>query len=193
MTKKILVVLGHPDEGSFCVALAQAYVDGAKQSGAEVRELVIRELQFDPILHHGYREIQQLEPDLVKAQDAVRWADHLVFVYPTWWGAMPALLKGFFERMWLPGFGYKFREKGMMWDKLLKGKSARLIVTMGNYPILYRLIFGACGHRLMRQGILGFCGVKPVKITSIGSMMNASDIRRKQWVEEVQALGKEQK
>ena len=111
MNKNILVILGHPDTDSFCGALCKAYIDSAKKHGSEVRQLHLGELKFDPVLWKGYNKIQELEPDLVNAQELIQWSNHIVFVYPNWWGAMPALMKGFFDRVFLPGFAFKYREE----------------------------------------------------------------------------------
>ncbi len=92
---RVLIINGHPSKESFCYALSQAYKQGALSAGAEVREINVGDLKFSPNLAHGYRRITELEEDLIKAQDSIKWAEHLVFVYPTWWGTMPALLKGF--------------------------------------------------------------------------------------------------
>ena len=119
MNKRILVILGHPAQDSLCGALAQAYVKGAEAAGHEVRSLALGSLRFDPILREGYNCIQPLEPDLLAAQEAITWAQHLVFVYPIWWGSIPALLKGFFDRVLLPGFAFRFRKDSLMADGLL--------------------------------------------------------------------------
>jgi len=114
MKVNILVILGHPDTNSFCGSLTKAYIDSAKASGSEVRELQLGKLEFDPILWNGYNKIQELEPDLAKAQELILWSNHIVFVYPNWWGAMPALMKGFFDRVFLPGFAFKYRENSQL-------------------------------------------------------------------------------
>ena len=189
MSNNVAVILGHPDGDSFCGELAQAYSDGARTSGATVRELRLGDLTFDPVLWHGYSAVQELEPDLVAAQETIRWADSLVFVYPTWWGAMPALLKGFLDRTFLPGFAFKYRENSRLWDRLLTGKGARLIVTMDSPPWYYRLMVGQPGHRMMRRAILGFSGVKPVRTTALGSVRQSSPEVRRRWLESVRALG----
>ncbi len=123
--KRILVILGHPSADSLCAGLAQAYMEGALSAGAEVRLLSVGQLGFDPLLHAGYRGAQPLEPDLQAAQAQIAWAGHLVWVYPTWWGAMPALLKGFIDRVFLPGFAFKHHQGSSRWDKLLAGRSAQ--------------------------------------------------------------------
>ena len=98
MRKRVLVILGHPSEASLCGAIANAYLKGAQAAEHEVRFLSLGKLKFDPILRDGYNTIQALEPDLVAAQESIAWAEHIVFVYPIWWGSIPAILKGFFDR-----------------------------------------------------------------------------------------------
>jgi len=188
--KKILVLLGHPSRDSFCHALAEDYIQAAVSAGAQVRTLFLGDLKFDPILHEGYRAIQPLEPDLEKAREDIRWAQHLVFVYPSWWGGLPALLKGFVDRIFLPGFGFKFHEKAMLPEKLLTGRSARLIVTMDTPPLIYKLILKAPGHNQMKKCILGFCGISPVKITTLSPMKKADQKRLAGYLEDVRGLAK---
>ena len=139
MPKRILIILGHPRTDSLCGGLARAYAEGAEAGGHEVRVVSLGALSFDPILHNGYAAVQPLEPDLVAAQASISWAEHLVFVYPLWWGAMPALLKGFIDRVFLPGFAFKFRDGSVFWDRLLAGRSAHLLVTMDTPP-WYRVL-----------------------------------------------------
>jgi NAD(P)H dehydrogenase (quinone) len=189
MAKRILMILGHPYGESLCAALAQSYADGAKAAGAEVHFLKLGELAYDPILHQGYRVIQPLEPDLVAAQEQIVWAEHLVWVYPTWWGGMPALLKGFVERVFVPGFAFHYRENSPWWDKLLVGRSARLIVTMDAPGLYYRLVVGSPGDKQMVRAILHFCGVKPVRMTRFGMVKSSSPAKRDRWVEKVRRLG----
>jgi putative NADPH-quinone reductase len=193
MNKKILIILGHPNSTSFCAALAQSYKDGAILAGAEVREIDLTELDFDPILRKGYKEIQQLEPDLLAAQDSIKWADHIVWVYPIWWGTMPALLKGFLDRTFLPGFAFKYRENSPWWDKYLAGRSSRMIVTM-DAPTLYdRLMYFGGGRRTMKKAVLEFCGIKPVGVTAFGSVKSSDKAKRDKWLAAVNQLGKQLK
>ena len=187
--KKILIVQGNPDKNSFCDALAEAYKKGAFDANAEVKEINIREIEFNPNLAFGYKKRVELEQGLIESQHLIKWADHLVFVYPTWWGTMPALLKGFIDRVFLPGFGFQYRDDSVWWDKLLKGKSARLIVTMDTPPWYFRLFYGRPGHNAMKKSTLKFCGVKPVKISSIGPVKHSKKSKRISWLTHVQKLG----
>lgn len=193
MAKKIVIILGHPQRDSFCGALADAYRDGADKSGASIEFIAIGDLQFDPILHEGYRAVQALEPDLAQAQLAIREADHLVVVTPTWWASVPALLKGFFDRVFLPGYAFKYRENSSLWNRLLAGRSARIVVTM-DAPGWYNfLVYRNSVQNTLRQGILRFCGFKPVSVTTISGVKGMSADQRNVAIEKVRRLGSELK
>lgn len=191
--KKTLIINGHPDKQSFCAALAERYLHGATIAGTNCKLVHLTDLHFNPILASGYRLITELEADLIQVQKDIQEADHLVFIYPNWWSTYPALLKGFFDRTFLPGFAFKYHEKGPLWDKLLTGKSARLIVTMDTPSWYYCLVNRNAGHHSIKTGILKFSGIHPVKITTFSPIKSSTLDKRKQWLEEVEAMGKEQR
>jgi NAD(P)H dehydrogenase (quinone) len=189
---KILIINGHPDKESFCFALAESYKKGADAAGADCKLVHLIDLKFNPILTYGYRKISELEPDLVKMQAEILAADHLVWVYPNWWSTFPALLKGFIDRVFVPNFAFKYRKNSPFWDKLLKGKTARLMVTMDTPWWYYWLINRSAGHNAMRIGVLEFCGIKPVKITAFAPVKSSDEAKRKKWLAEAEKLGNEQ-
>jgi putative NADPH-quinone reductase len=191
--KKILIINGHPDKKSLCFALAESYKKGADTNGTECKLVHLIDLAFNPILTYGYREVSELEPDLLAIQQDILAADHLVLVYPNWWGTCPALLKGFIDRVFLPNFAFKYQETSPFPAKLLKGKTARMIVTMDTPNWFYWLINRNAGHNAMRIGVLEFCGIKPVKITTFAPVKSSDEAKRKKWLREVELLGKEQK
>lgn len=191
--KKTLVILGHPDTESYCGYLADRYAAGVEEAGAPLRRINLGELDFDPVLHKGYKEIQPLEPDLERAQDDILWADHLVWVYPMWWGGMPAVMKGFIDRAFLPSFSFKFKdETSYQWKGLLKGRSARLLITMDGPPLAIRLLFQDPAIGSMKGMTLGFCGVDPVRVSQFGSVKRATKARKILWRMEVEDLGRKQ-
>ncbi|MGC5774548.1 NAD(P)H-dependent oxidoreductase [Paenibacillus pabuli] len=192
MKSNILVINGHPDPQSYCKALSDAYVEGARKSGSSVERIDLSHIQFNPNLQYGYRQRTELEPDLVGAQELIRWADHLVFVYPTWWGTMPAILKGFIDRVFLPGFAMKYRDNSQLWDKMLKGKSAHIIVTMDTPRWYNQLIYRHAGHRVMKSNILKFCGVSPVRVTEISPIKNSTEVFRQKWLDKIKEMGSAQ-
>jgi len=188
MKKNTLVILGHPDTNSFCGSLTKAYIDSARASGSEVRELQLGELKFDPILWNGYNKIQQLEPDLIKAQELIQWSNHIVFVYPNCWGTIPALMKGFFDRVFLPGFAFKYHNASLP-EKLLSGRTAHLMVTMDTPVWYYRWIYRSPGHNEMKRAILEFCGIKVVKISEFAPVKDSSQQQRDKWIAKAKSLG----
>lgn len=187
--KRILLILGTPKHDSFCHAIAEAYSSGARGQGHVVRQLRLGELQFDPILREGFGQQQTLEPDLLEAQRQIHWAEHLVFVYPVWWGGVPALLKGFFDRTFLPGFAFKYRNRSQLWDKLLSGRTADLLVTLDTPPWYFRWIYGAPAHRQMVRTILGFCGIKTRRLTEFAPVRPSSEEQRQGWLRKAEGLG----
>lgn len=182
---KIYLILGHPDRNSFNGRIADAYEQRARQTGHEIRRHDLGALSYDPVLRHGYREIQQLEPDLVRAMENVLWCDKLVIVYPMWWGSMPALLKGFFDRLFLPGFAFHYHEKDPWWDKLLKGRQAHVITTSdAPVPWIWLEYHNADRHTI-DNAILKFCGFKPITFSRIGRMKYLNDQQREERLEKI--------
>lgn len=188
--KRILIILGHPDKNSFCGEISSRYQTAAQSAGHHCKLLRLGDLQFNPILQHGYQKRTELEPDLVMAIDEIKNADHLVFVYPTWWGNLPALLKGFIDRTFLPGITFRYRENSLLWDKLLTGKTARLITTMDSPAFYYKLVYFSPGQRSMRKATLNFCGVRKVKGTIFGPIKSSSTSKRNKWLLAIEKLGK---
>jgi putative NADPH-quinone reductase len=188
--KKILIINGHPDQESFGFALADAYKKGAIEAGSEVQEIVVRDLSFNYNLQFGYRKRTELEPDLIDAQQKIKWADHLVWVYPVWWGSLPAILKGFIDRTFLPGFAFQKRENSVWWDKLLTNKTARIISTLDQPAWYYWLVYRQPSNNAMKKLTLEFCGIKPVKTTTIGPIRHSETVFRQKWLSKIEKLGR---
>lgn len=186
----VLVIRGHPRDDSLCAALAAAYVKGAREVGVEVRELVLAGLDFDPNVRELSPARQDLEPDLVHARELVERSDHLVFVYPTWWGTMPALLKGFLDRLLIPGWAFRFHSDHKHWDRLLAGRTAELITTMDTPPWVHRLFNRRPGHNAMRRATLGFCGIRTTAETVFGPVALSDERQRAAWLQDVEDRGR---
>lgn len=189
MRKKILVINGHPNKESLNFALANAYQKGAETAGAEVKVILIADLKFNPNLQHGFMKRTELEPDMVAAWDKIKWAEHIVFVHPVWWGGLPAITKGFIDRLFLPGFAFQYKENSVWWDKLLKGKTARIITSLDQPSWYYWVVYGKPSVNQLKRATLEFCGVKPVKITYFGVVKTASDELREKWLKKVELMG----
>jgi putative NADPH-quinone reductase len=188
--KKIVIIDCHPNPNSFNAAVAQTYMQAASTAGAEVKQIVIRQLQFNLNLQHGYQQRIELEPDLLAAWDKIQWADHMVWVHPVWWGGLPAISKGFIDRLFLPGMAFRYRENSVWWDKLLTGKSAHIITTLDQPSIYYSLVFGKPSVHQLRDSTLKFCGVNPVKVTYLGPIRNSKLTEREAMLKKVQQLGR---
>jgi putative NADPH-quinone reductase len=186
----VAIIQGHPDPagGHYGHGLADAYAQGAAAAGHELKRIEVARLDF-PILRTK-AEFEQAAPvsDIREAQDTILWADHLVILYPLWLGTMPALLKAFLEQVLRPGFA--FDESKRLPRKLLKGRSARIVVTMGMPAFIYRWYFGAHGLRNLERNILGFCGIRPIRASLIGMVDAGGAARRAKWLDRLSALGR---
>lgn len=187
--KNLLIINGNPDKESYSSALTDAYLQGASRNdGLKVDVLNVIDLNFDPVLKFGYKKRTVLEPDLERALELIKKAHHTVWIFPTWWGGVPAILKGFIDRLFLPGHLFKYHKKGPFWDKLMKGKTARIITTMDAPVWYYYLIYGSPGHKSMKGLTLDFVGFK-TKITSIGNMKHSKEKYKVKWIEKIKKLG----
>src|SRR5688572_10410738 len=190
MGKRIVLVQGHPDPagGHFGHALASAYERSATEAGHEVKVIAVARLAV-PLLRNARQWETELAPESIRqAQDALVWAEHLVIVYPLWLGDMPAVLKAFFEQALRPGFAIGKAAPGRMWKRLLKGRSARIVVTMGMPAFFYAVYYRAHSLKSLKRNILHFCGISPVRTTIIGMVEGRKDAREG-WLTRLAVLG----
>lgn len=187
--KNILIINGHPNPSSFNFAIAESYLKGAIASKATVDTITIAELNYNPSLQFGYQKRTELEPDLLASWEKIKKADHLVWIHPVWWGGLPAITKGFIDRLFLPGMAFQYRENSVWWDKLLKGKTAHIITTLDQPGWYYRLFYGRPSVNQLKKATLEFCGIKPVKVSYIGIIKTADEVQRKKWLQKVYNWG----
>lgn len=195
MAHRIVIIDGHPDAAAkrYVHALATAYEKGAVAAGHEVQVIKVAGLRIPGIRNN--EDFSDGKPPAVvaAAQQQVAWADHLVIIYPLWLGSMPAMLKSFFEQLLRPGFAFAAASGKGMPRKLLKGRSARIIVTMGMPSLFYRWYFRAHSLKSLERNILAFCGIKPVRASLVGMVEGMSQARREQWLAKVEQLGRQAK
>lgn len=189
--KQVLIVNGHPDKESFNYALSEAYVKGVNKTNSILSKINISDLEFNPNLAFGYRKRMELEPDLVDAIDNIKKADHIVWIFPMWWYGYPALMKGFIDRTFLPGITYQPMEGKPLPKKLLKGKSARLIITADTPKWYDFLIMKRPAINQFKKGTLQFCGINSVKVTYIAPIKNSSPDFREKWLKKIHLLGEQ--
>ena len=187
---RILILNAHPDEGSLCDAVTAAYLKGVNSAGHENRVVALRELQFDLVLRGGYHSSKPLEPDLLEQQELISWCQHLVVVSPNWWWSAPALLKGYVDRVFLPGFAMRYKARFPYVIPLLKGRSARVLYTQ-NSPRLAGWFFrGDLLWRWISGAVLGHCGFHPVRRHAIYRAKDTSSTQRLRFLESVENLGR---
>lgn len=186
--KKILLINGHPNPESLNAAFVQAYKEALDNKEVEVKVLAIHAMNFEPSLKFGYMKRMEVESDILLAQELITWADHLVWFHPVWWGGLPALTKGFIDRVFTPGFAFKYRDNSVWWDKLLTGKTARIITSLDQPAIYYRMMFGRPSVNQLKKSTLQFCGIKPVKVSYFGPIRNSSEVQRRKMIAKVEKL-----
>jgi putative NADPH-quinone reductase len=191
MPRHVAIIQGHPDPGGgrLCHALANAYADGASEAGHEISRIDIAQIDF-PLLRTQIDFMEgTVPPSLGRARDALIAADHVVFVFPLWLGTMPALVKAFLEQVMRPGVAFEYQENGLP-KKLLSGRSARLVVTMGMPVAAYRWFFFEHGLKGLERNVLHFVGIKPIRETLFGSVQSASESRRRGWLHRMKEMGR---
>ncbi|WP_243077125.1 NAD(P)H-dependent oxidoreductase [Microbacterium sp. SS28] len=197
MNPRILVIVGTPITGSLNHSLATAYVDDARAGGADVRVI---DLANDPIPGHPTHRDElrmprtdddtPLDADVAAYIEDVRWADHIVFFHPQWWGTYPAALKAFIDRVFLSGFAFRYRAKSALSERLLAGRTARIVMTMDSPRLWNRLAYRNAAETSLKRAILGYCGVKTVGVTRFTPVRFSEDEQRSGWVAEAGRLGR---
>ena len=190
--RRILLIQGHPDstQPHLCHALAGAYLAGAKEAGHLVRSITVADLDFPLLRSQQDWEEGTLPPGLQQAQDNIRWAEHIVLLFPLWLGDMPALLKGFLEQVARPGFAFEHEAgRATFTKKGLTGRSARVVVTMGMPALIYRWYFRAHSVKSLERNILGFVGIAPVHTTLVGMVSDFKANDGSRWLALLRRLG----
>ena len=189
MAKRIFIWVAHPRMNSLCGGIADAYQAGALETGAELRRMDLAEMSFDTAFE-GYGENGlPLEPDLLDWQANIAWADHILIVHPYWWGAMPTRAKAVLDRALTPGFGFRYHAGKVAWAKLLKGRTADAIITSDTPPLLDTLLYRRPARGVIRNQVLGFCGIRAKRIIQFGSVKLASPEKIAGWLRRSQRMG----
>ena len=196
MKPRILVIIGTPIAGSLNHALAGSYTDAARAGGADVRVI---DLADDPIPAQPTRRDElrmprtdadrALDPEVATYIDDVEWADHLAFFHPQWWGTYPAALKAFIDRVFLSGFAFRYRPKSALSERLLAGRTARIVMTMDSPRFWNRLVYRNAAETSLKRPILAYCGVKTVGISRFTPVRFSEDQQRGSWIAETAKLG----
>lgn len=165
---KTLIFYAHPDTQGHCSTILARTEKVLAQKGIEYEKFDLYKTGYDPVLHeneHFTAGNRDISPGNVSIQEKISASEKMIFIYPLWWATMPAVLKGFFDKVLTPRFAYRY--EGMIPRKLLKEKRALVFITSGS-PLWYLWLTGNRPKKLIKKDILGFCGIK-AKIVQIGS------------------------
>lgn len=190
MGRRILIVDGHPDPdpGRYCHALASSYAKGAAGMGHVVHRTNLSELDFPDLRSRSDWEDGKPPAAILAFQGQLAWAEHIVIIYPLWLGSMPARLKALLEQAFRPDFAQGGKTVSPGGGKL-KGRSARIVVTMGMPAAIYRIFYLAHSLNSLKRNILAPVGIGPVRDTIIGAVESRSDVSRKRCLEHMRRLG----
>ncbi|WP_157416546.1 NAD(P)H-dependent oxidoreductase [Agromyces allii] len=200
-----LVIIGHPNSGSFNHALAEQYAAGLRAAsvdpstggpsdGSHVRVIDLAEREFELLpadrgdLRAPDGDTSHLEPRIRAFIDDVAWADHLVFFFPQWWGTYPAVLKAFLDRAVLSGTAFKYG-RGQISTRLLTGKTARIVMTMDSPVAWNRFVYRNAAETSLKRATLAYCGVRTIGITRFTPVRFSTPEKRAAWLESVRRLG----
>ncbi len=191
MKTRILILQGHPDPRPERLghALAEAYAQGARDAGHSLRRVEIAKIDFPMLGSKDEWLSGELPESLRNAQEAIAWSQHIVLFFPLWLGTMPALVKAFLEQVLRPGFAVESGSEGQ-WRRALRGRSARVVVTMGMPAPVYRWYFFAHGVRGLERNVLAFCGLRPVRQTLIGMVDGGGRTRHEKSFAQMRELGR---
>jgi NAD(P)H dehydrogenase (quinone) len=194
---KITVIIGHPFADSFSHVLAARYIETAQTSGAEVRvidlasvEFALSPKQLNDVRVRGIDSLGELDASIAHMVLDMDWADHFAFFYPVWWGTYPAVLKAFIDRTIISGVAFQYGKTGTKWNKIWRGKTARLVLTMDAPPWWYRLVYRAPGENSLKWATLWYVGVKTTGISRFAPVRFSSPQIRQKWLTAVERLGR---
>ena len=185
--KKVLVINANPKTNSLTKSIANKYIETIDNKH-EVKVIHVGNLDFELDLHEGYQEIQKLEPDLVNTQILISWAEHIVILSPVWWGSVPAKFKGLLDRIFLPGFAFKYEKGKSMPKKLLKGKTSEIIVMLDTPIFWYKYFQGNVIYKHLKKTVLDFVGIKNKRTTYFGPVISSKVKDVEKWYDKVAKL-----
>ena len=193
MAKKICIIDGHPDPEPLHLihALCDAYQAGAEEAGHSVTRVNISALTIDLLERSSDFDDPPQEPVLTERQK-IADAQHVLIAFPLWLGGMPAKLRAFFEQAARGDFFIARGDDDSDWpEQLMKGKSARVLVSMGMPGLIYRFAMDSAGLKALERGILGLSGFQPLRHTIIGGAGELTEEGFHKWVEKIEALGRD--
>lgn len=187
---KVVIVFNHPYEGSYCNAILNSVTKGLQKANHEVDLIHLDKEGFNPVMTSqdlkAFVERKPIDPKVIEYKERLEQADHLVFIFPIWWELMPAMTKGFIDKVIFPGVAYEYKSDYKMSPLFKKIKSVTVITTMNTPKVLYRFIFGNAIRKAIITGTFWKTGYKNRKWISFNMVKMVSDEKRKLWLDKVE-------
>jgi len=197
---RVLVVFNHPYGRSFCSAILETTLAGLQAAGHECDVIHLDDDGFDPVMRSKdlrafvmAREspeaaLQLVDPQVADYGRRLEQAEHAVFIFPIWWELMPALMKGFVDKVIFPGIAYEQtdgRGSGMV-TRLRKLRGLTVITTMNTPSLIYRLLFGNAIKKTLLLGTFWKIGIKNRKWISLTNVKACTEERRQNWLHQIE-------
>ena len=189
----IAIVFNHPYDGSFCQAMLMAVTRGLKRAGHSVDLIHLDREGFDPVMTaadlKAFRDRAAIDPQVLAYKERLARANHLIFIFPIWWELMPALTKGFIDKVIFPGVAYDHTDNILppmrpLWGNL---KGVTVMTTMNTPGWLYSLLFGNAVKKALILGTFWKIGYRNLKWLSFAEVKSASNAKRERWLREVES------
>jgi len=187
---KVAIVFNHPYPQSFCAAVLQSVMNGLQRGEHEADVLHLDKEGFNPVMTEadllGFVRGEAVDPKVLEYRQRLQEADHLVMIFPIWWELMPALTKGFIDKVIFPGVAYDYDNSGpfpMMRKRLHRLKGVTVITTMNTHSLVYRLVFGNAIKKALFAGTFWKMGYKNRKWINLNMVKFVSDKKRRGWLE----------
>ncbi len=189
---KIAIVFNHPYEGSYCNAILSAVTKGLQNANHEIDLIHLDNDNFNPVMTSAdlkaFKDKKPVDKKVMEYKLRLEQADHLIFIFPIWWELMPALTKGFIDKVIFPGVAYDYTNASntLMKPLFTKLKAVTLITTMNTPGFLYRLLFGNAIKKAMLLGTFWKMGYKNRKWISFNQVKMVSQEKRTKWLTELE-------
>lgn len=188
---RTLIVFNHPYEGSYCNAILHAVHKGLQIGGHEVDIIHLDNDRFRPAMTKAdlkaFVDHQPIDPQVIDYSERIRQADHLIFIFPIWWDIMPAMTKGFIDRVLFPGVVYDHHPRGFGLVPLLDNlKSITMITTMNKPKLMYSLLIGNLIRKAMLKSVFKAMGYKNLRWISFTSVKRVSHEKRVRWLDNLE-------
>lgn len=188
---RVAIVFNHPYKGSYCHAILDSVKKGLDKAGHKIDVIHLDHDQFNPVMTAedllAFRNKKSIDPQALEYIQRIKAADHLVFIFPIWWELMPALMKGFIDKVIFPGETYDYTSSGYGMVTLMDNlKSATVITTMNTPAMMYKLMYGDAIKKALIRGTLKKSGIKKVKWLSLNMVKASSNQKREKWLENIE-------